>query len=222
MKGTPKQIKKWKKNREQAYKGSIMHFIRSLYHENWEQEEFICRRLIRHPNSNRPSDSLINQKIKQFMPKNMQKGTMQTITIPSKTSPTGIGSVTHTNTQNFVPNPLQDSLNYWIEKRNLPKTVQYIENKNLTKADNIIIVAPQDTSLRKINLKSCLHVVYKTDKSSNLPAKSSVLVFNKPDVFLQKDGYVIENLDILYEGYLTEKKISNMLPLDFFVEEKKE
>lgn len=220
MKGTKKQEKTWQKNRLKAYQGSIMHLIRSLYAQNWQEEGFECRRLIRHPNKNRPSDSLINKKIKQFMPKNTKNN--QIVISPNdpkktvKFSTNGNTTITEFPTKTL----LQDSLDYWIEKKKMPKTVQYLENKLLTPADSIVIVYAKDTTLRKINLKSCLQVVYKpkkqqVDKLNGLVGGTALLTFNKPIIYLQRDGYVIENLDITYEGYITEKKIANLLPLDY-------
>ncbi|MES2063162.1 MAG: carboxypeptidase-like regulatory domain-containing protein [Bacteroidota bacterium] len=50
MKGTPKQRRRWLKNRMIAYEGSSMHFLRSVVGNNTEANGFKVLRLIRKPN----------------------------------------------------------------------------------------------------------------------------------------------------------------------------
>jgi hypothetical protein len=50
LKGSTSKQNTWDKNRENSYKGSIMHFIRSLYHQNLKDEGFEINRLIRSEN----------------------------------------------------------------------------------------------------------------------------------------------------------------------------
>ncbi|RKF04424.1 carboxypeptidase-like protein [Tenacibaculum lutimaris] len=41
LKGTKKQMKRWKRSRLRAYQGSMLHFFRSLYNNNFQEEGFI-------------------------------------------------------------------------------------------------------------------------------------------------------------------------------------
>jgi hypothetical protein len=50
MKGTPKQHRRWLKNRRIAYEGSSMHFLRAVVGDNVEGNGFKILRLIRKPN----------------------------------------------------------------------------------------------------------------------------------------------------------------------------
>jgi hypothetical protein len=54
-----------------------------------------------------------------------------------------------------------------------------------------------------------------------LPAKEqlSVMIFNKPFLLLQEDGYIIGALDVTYEGYMPWKKMADLLPLDYQIED---
>jgi len=52
LKGTEKQKRKWRKERQLAYLGSYMHFYRSAIKDSLTQENFVVMRLIRKPNSN--------------------------------------------------------------------------------------------------------------------------------------------------------------------------
>jgi hypothetical protein len=50
MQGRPGQVKRWHKNRQQAYLGSSMHFLRSVISNRVAEEGFKVERLIRKPN----------------------------------------------------------------------------------------------------------------------------------------------------------------------------
>ena len=51
MKGSASKMRKWKKERNEAYYGSIMHFMRSLYRNRLIEEGFEIRRLHKFPNT---------------------------------------------------------------------------------------------------------------------------------------------------------------------------
>jgi hypothetical protein len=189
MKGSVKQQKKWNKARKEAYQGSSMHLIRSLYHKNWEQEGFQLKKLVRVPNPQRPSDTTIRRKIGYF-----------------------------------TENPQKDSLEYWTAKAKLPKTIQVLHDKPLKVADSLVTEYRENPKLKKIDAKDCLQVVYTKGKVSGLyplPAKEqlSVMIFNKPFLLLQEDGYIIGALDVTYEGYMPWKKMADLLPLDYQIED---
>lgn len=63
--GTDKQKKQWAKNRLEAYNGSLMHFLRSVYHKTNDSEGFITRQLYFSPGSSTP---LINPEPVNFTP----------------------------------------------------------------------------------------------------------------------------------------------------------
>lgn len=50
MKGNNSKQKRWKKNRQESYNGSIMHFMRSLYKNQLKENGFVINRLIREEN----------------------------------------------------------------------------------------------------------------------------------------------------------------------------
>jgi hypothetical protein len=187
MQGTARQQRVWEKARLRTYKGSILHLIRSLYQRNWEQEGFVLRRLVRRDNPQRPPDSLIKFKI-----------------------------------QKFINEKQRDSLDYWVEKSRLPKIVQELSPTPIRTSDSLVIAIKDKPALKKMFFKDYLQVHYTKEKPSfNYPFSGaekeqiSVLSLNKPFVLLQEDGYVIENLDITYEGYMPWKKIADLLPLDY-------
>jgi len=191
MTGTARQQKLWEKARFNAYKGSALHFIRCLYHSTWEKEGFVIKKLVRRENTQRPSDSLIKQKI-----------------------------------QRFINEKQRDSLDFWIGKSKMSKIVQELYDVPIRANDSLVIHYASNPSLKKLGFKDCLQVSYTKEKPSYLypyayeKEQISVLVFNKPYILLQEDGYVIENLDISYEGYMPWKKMADLLPLDYQVPKK--
>lgn len=62
--GTEAQQKKWKKNRLQAYKGSFMHYLRSLYDGKTLEESFLTYIIDR---NKKPIDSLVD--VRQYVSK---------------------------------------------------------------------------------------------------------------------------------------------------------
>jgi len=54
MTGTDKQKAQWAKNRLEAYNGSMMHFLRAVYHKNTQEQGFVTRQLYTSPNSSTP------------------------------------------------------------------------------------------------------------------------------------------------------------------------
>lgn len=61
LKGSKRKKRKWEKNRLVAYKGSKMHFIRSVLKGVFYEEGFIVDEYQRIPNPKRPSDDVISQ-----------------------------------------------------------------------------------------------------------------------------------------------------------------
>ncbi len=70
LQGTAKQKQEWATRREQIYYGSSMHFFRSMLHNTMDQDGFVIRVLQRKPNSHRPEEELIQQKIDKFLKTN--------------------------------------------------------------------------------------------------------------------------------------------------------
>jgi len=72
LKGTEKQKRKWRKQRQIAYLGSSMHFYRAAINDNLSKENFVVMRLIRKPNpnyhggpNNKYQQSLVNKPLER-------------------------------------------------------------------------------------------------------------------------------------------------------------
>src|SRR6185312_15802799 len=66
MNGTPAQKRRWQQRRQDAYEGSALHFLRSAMNDRLEEDGFRVLQLAVYANPNRPDDSLVRAKIKQF------------------------------------------------------------------------------------------------------------------------------------------------------------
>jgi len=66
MDGSTAQKKHWQKVRQEVYENSSMHFLRATLTNHPEDEGFKVQQIAVYPNPERPSDSLINAKIKFY------------------------------------------------------------------------------------------------------------------------------------------------------------
>jgi hypothetical protein len=53
-----RQAKKWQTNRQEAWQGSLQHFLQSLYKKNYETEKFLVRRIQTVPTDRKPEDTI--------------------------------------------------------------------------------------------------------------------------------------------------------------------
>lgn len=188
--GNARQQKRWERARLEAYKGSAMHLIRSIYQRNWPKEGFELRRLIQKPNEDRPPEALIKEKIAQF---------------------------TKGKTINMGKN---DSLSYWIKQKNKPEHIRILVNELLSPDSIIQAVPEQPSQALlvfenyiQVRYKQPPAKGYFGARDKN--KQESVLQLLKPQVAIREDGSLAEPLDILYEGYIAWPKMADMLPLDY-------
>lgn len=150
LKGSKRDIERWKKARIQAYLESDAHFLRSIIADRVKDEGFVVRRLIRDTTSSKSSVGL-------FKPR----------------------------AQTLVTTPL--AINEYAKRTN--QTGQYaIEFK-----DCLAI-----TTTGKVN--------FKTD---------AVLSFLEPYAFFDNNGVVMNPRGVILEGTWGDKRIADMLPVDY-------
>jgi len=83
-----RRLARVQKERDRAYHGSTIHFIRSLYNDSLEQEGFVINKAENIPNPNRPSDEEIQQAINllsetsSFLEKDNLKSIIQKQSLP--------------------------------------------------------------------------------------------------------------------------------------------
>ncbi|TKB95164.1 carboxypeptidase-like regulatory domain-containing protein [Pedobacter cryophilus] len=194
--------KQWAKKRLEAYNGSPQHFFRSLYEENSIKEGFVIHKLIKHINTQRPPDSLIKANIRRFRAK-----TGDTFFLNGKTN---------------------DSLEYWLSKNNMPKTISTL-NKAEVLPDTL--VKTFDSNIKKIDFNDILYVVYKNEKEhpiyANLFNQSISRPLDMPNyqislinlsirpIYFYQSGAIYNTKSMIYEGYWSWEKVADSVPMDY-------
>jgi len=194
MTGSPAQTRKWIKSRQDVYKSSDMHFLRTLFTGQLEQEGFKVMKLIKKPNPARPPDSLIKAKIREF------------------------------NRSPALHPGWRDSSDYWMQKAGLPKIVEYLVTKPLgindfvTKTTNTDQLALYYTDYlyvmytKKRDLAGNSKVYHPLD-IPNYP--TTVVALNSKYAVFDKNGIFADPASTTYDGAWGEYKVAEMLPEDY-------
>ncbi|PWS26698.1 hypothetical protein DHW03_11725 [Pedobacter yonginense] len=200
--GSLSRKKKWAAKRLEAYHGSAQHFFTSLFNHSSLEEGFVINKLIRKPNTERPSDSIINANIKRLM--KAQNGTLRI------------------NTHE------QDSLSYWIAKRNLLKGISVL---NRTQISPDTLVHNFNQNIKSIDFNDVLYIIYTKEKEneafSSRMGQSIARPLDMPNyqvslinlsirpVYFYKNGSVYNTRSMLYEGYWAWEKVADSVPMDY-------
>jgi hypothetical protein len=196
MKGNAGKQKRWKKNRRDAYFGSVMHFMRSVYRNKILEENFEVRSLRKIPNSEK-------QRVKAAYASNMNpvKSTNGTI----------------------VSNINKDSVDYF-NRILRQEDYEDVIGKNLLAGDSIAYAV--DSVTAGLEFKNYLLVTYKGrlapveyrqqfPRSSTAMMSQIVLISGKP-VEIEANGSYYNPTDLMSTGYWAwSEKIAMILPYDY-------
>jgi len=199
-----KNKKKWERNREKSYRGSMMHFMRSLYMNSLEEEGFEVRRMVRVPNAEK-------ERVKSLYLAAMKK---QSLEIKGNSV-----SVNNRDSLN------KDSINYYDQVMQ-QRDYSEIYSQGLLTADSLI--QQTDGNYKLIFFTDFLYVTFKReteDKDYLLflfehrsPAfqRSHIWLTNQNPVAVDPNGSYYPPQEIFSMGYWGwEEKMANMLPLDY-------
>jgi hypothetical protein len=210
MNGTASQKRRWQKRRQEVYEGSPMHFLRSALEDRIDEEGFWLLRHARYPNPARPTDSLIEAKIK-FYKKLRSEGAKA-----------------------------QDSLSWWTKETKLPKIIDTLMPELLHKKD--IIKPTNQTGLFALGLTRQIYSLYinynkhhfikptfdehgiehryvNIRSISNLSSpqnkQNTLVTFNTPYAFFDKNGIIINSNGVSYSGVWGRYRVAELLPVDY-------
>lgn len=202
LKASKSKKKQWAKKRLEAYNGSAQHFFRSLYAGNSNSEGFLIHKLIKSENAQRPPDNLIKMNIIRYRQ-----------TVNNKTFSLGI---------------VNDSLEYWLTKNRMPKTISIL-NSAIVNPDTL--VKTFDNNVKKIDFTNILYIVYKNEKEHPMYAglinQSISRPLSMPDyqvslinltirpVYFYQNGAIYNPKSMLYEGYWSWEKVADSVPMDY-------
>ena len=204
MKGGNRKQKRWKKNRLIAYKGSQVHFYKSLINDTFTKEGYIINQFKRVENPERSSEQEI-QKARELLRLNRNFN----LDFSKKI---------------VTPLTALDSALVTVRKARLPKFKDYLYKSKLKK-DEVISFKNNTNTL---TFDNNLSVVYTNEKEEegyilrNVFSKkreatyqtSSIITLEK-NIVLDKSGILIKPLSVFYEGYWSYEKFAHALPLDY-------
>ncbi len=183
----------WIDNRREAYNGSLMHFIRSVYNNNTEQEGFEIRQLIRLNKNDSAVQSYYDSIIHGY----------------NTVFDTSLFAIQLMKTNNFAKDPVI----YIIGKQPLATSAVRIYD-TASKAlylyfrNNLQVLYKNGFEKEEYAQQSGLVRRGKQHQQSVLD------LTNDRAVMIEKNG-LYEPLDIFSEGYIAWEKIAEMLPSDY-------
>ena len=193
MKGGQSKQRRWSRNREKAYRGSAMHFVRALRQQQLEEQGFNLRRLYRVPNPNRPTDEEIAE-VRASL-----KASGGSINLDAADS-------------DILSRARLPKLIQQLDKNPVPYS-DYL----MFDGDEVKMQFEHFMQVVFTGEKEELAYVRQL-KPFNPPAPSyqtSVISLKSDYVLLDRNGSIYEPLGVLFEGYWGFEKLGDMLPLDY-------
>ncbi|TDQ07329.1 carboxypeptidase-like regulatory domain-containing protein [Pedobacter metabolipauper] len=209
LKASKSKKKEYLKYRDIAYRGSPQHFFQSLYQNKTNEEGYIINKLIKIPNTNRPSDSVINAHINRIL------------------RPPANGGVVR------IQVSADDSLAYWSKLKRQPKFINTLNRGNVLTDTLVKQIYP---NLKTVNYSDALYVIYTREKETveytNLSGHSVSRPLDMPNYQISivhqlegpvnffENGGIYDPRSLLYEGFWAYEKIADMVPLDYIPQSK--
>jgi len=203
------------KSREKAWKGSIMHFMRSLYHDSLAAEGFQVKRMVRRPNEEKQR---VKEKYRRLLRIN---DTNLSVRAPGQRSGINIlrgGSATES------PRGI-DSSAYYSRIMRQPDLIDEFGETLLT-ADSLLTTTGRAT--KSLFFPNYLYIVYRNEKED--PDYLDYLHEGRAPYFQRSNAFLPDSLPVTIEptgnyyppqAFMTllywawDEKIGNMLPLDY-------
>ncbi|MEM7108270.1 MAG: carboxypeptidase-like regulatory domain-containing protein, partial [Bacteroidota bacterium] len=197
--------RRWERNRKKEYKGSLLHFFRSMAQGNFANDKFIVFEIFKIPNPDRLPDELINERIARYRGKRTElSGGAVTISV------NGTGTLKP-----------DDSLSYYLRERRKAKVIdslgrQFKTGKELMEGD-------------RVNYRGMLQIVYKGAKeaieypfkSRSTPSWQESRLHIKDTLRLYDNGYYEDVRSTYVEGYWSwTGTMASILPMDYVPPEK--
>jgi len=207
-----KQIKgRWAKNRQEAFKGSVTHFMQALYSNKLAAEDFEVRRMVRGPN-------LEKERVKAIY--------KATVISNGETNGNGVSIII----SGKAPATGGDSSAYYQRIMRQPDQLDVYGSTILT-ADSIIVA--NEGRYKGLHFNDYLYITYKGEKEeeaylrtqmekrSATFQRSLVILINGELITLDEAGSYFNPQDFLTSGYWGwSEKMANLLPTDYVIYEK--
>lgn len=194
--GTAGQKRRWAEKRLIAYQGSPQHFFNSLYHHSSRSEGFVIQKIVHEANPLRPREELIQDKLKFFE------------------------SLTNGQVKNF-----RDSLRFWKEQENLPKTIKYLDRNEV---DPDTLVHNYNQEVKYINFTQDLYITYtfeqvddnyrqqvRLSNPANGDYETSEIEMVIRPIYFYANGSVYNPRSMIYYDYWAWEKLADTVPMDY-------
>lgn len=207
-----KQVKgRWAKNRQEAFKGSVTHFMQALYSNKLAAEQFEVRRMVRRPN-------LEKERVKAIY--------RSSVISNSKTNGSGVAIIISGN----APATGGDSSAYYQRIMRQPDQLDVYGSSMLT-ADSIVVAT--EGRYKGLHFNDYLYITYKGEKEEDAYLRklmekrtatfqrSLVTLVNGELITLDKAGSYFNPQNFLTSGYWGwSEKMANLLPIDYDINAK--
>ncbi|GAB3193862.1 hypothetical protein ABID22_000421 [Pontibacter aydingkolensis] len=197
MKGGKSKQRRWSRNRNRAYQGSVMHFVRALRQKQLEEQGFNLRRLYRLPNPDRPTDEEIATARAQLREEsstlNLNKGygaILARARLPKLIQQLDSRPVPYTDYLTFTGDEVKMQFDHFMQ---------------------VVFTGEKEEMAYVQQLKP-----FNPPKPGY---QTSVLSLKANYALLNKNGSIYEPLGVLFEGYWGFEKLGDMLPLDYTLQE---
>ncbi len=191
--------KQWEKERLRAYNGSITHFIRALRSDLLIQNGFEVRKFYKVQNPERPSQKVLNAKIREWRLKQQESGSVS------------VGK--------------KDSLAYYLTLQKKPELIDSVSTvvlsgaELLNSAHEVVYKGMLKIDFRKEKEEAGYP---QTVGRTIIKWQTSILHILAPTLKLYENGYYEDVRDVLLEHYWAwSEKMSDMLPYDYQPESSK-
>lgn len=205
--------RRWQRNRDKAYYGSMMHFMRALYNNNLSAEGYEVRRMVRTPNFEK-------QRVKKiYRPVRLQTKGTATLSFSSS----GVTSVQTGNPDSTAVNP--DSSAYYQRVLSQNDNIDTYTRDLLT-ADSLIV--QQEGDLKILFFRDYLYITYKNEledqeyllyfREPRKPTfqRSHIWLQNQQPIAVDANGSYFPPQEIFSMSYWGwDEKMANLLPLDY-------
>lgn len=203
LEGTKKDEKRWIKNRRRAYKGSVVHFLKSIINNEMYKNGFLVNQFERKINKERPTDEQLK----------IAKDYLISLNI----------DISSSNKIIYSPKNRVETALFTLKKGELPKFKDNFYKKNLEE-NNII---KKDNSNFYLSFEDNINVTFRLEKEERNYVKQSIdpkrragfqasnFITLKRPILVNEKGQILNPKDVVYEGYWAFEKFANALPLDY-------
>lgn len=187
-----KEADKWKRKRDEAFLGSMLHFMKVVYNQNYEAEGFLIRKLRKVPNPDRKPATEIREAIKSLTKKKADffSDTMQ-----------------YWMNESRKPKIIEI-----LNPKLLPVDSICLKNDSIS----ILKFADYLQIVYKNEKESYAYLEQNGRDVSKRGFQTSLLYLSEPSAVIESNGILKNPLAVIVEGYWGwQEKIAEILPFDY-------